>query len=120
MMRTPYQTPAMHPDMVWETRYPEEQIYHQPQPVVVQQMPAPMPYRDTVYVDEWGAPVRQYVDEFDAPVRQRPVYVQAPMRRPAPVRVQRIQQQQPLYAEPPMRRRTPVRVQRSRQPVYVE
>merc|ERR1712212_1131986 len=38
-------------------------------------------YRETVYVDE-----------YDAPVRQRPVYVEAPRSRPAPVRVKKPQQ----------------------------
>merc|ERR1712198_406174 len=90
----------MQPDIMWETRYPEERIYRPPYPVVyVDEWDVPV----RQYVDEWDVPMRQYVDEWDGPVRQRPVYMNASMRRPAPIIVQRTQQKRPpVFVKAPM------------------
>jgi len=97
VQRAPYRPmrpQGMRSDMVWETYpqqpvvyqervYPQEQ-YYSPQPVIMaapRRMQMAPQYRETVYVDE-----------YDAPIRQRPVYVEAPRNRPAPVRVKKPQQ----------------------------
>jgi len=128
-----YEELDMSPEMEYEDSYPQEPIYRQERPVVVKQIyqpPPPPPTREVVYVDQYGAPIRErpmyvdeygapinerpvYADEYDAPVRERTVYVdeygnpirtvEAPVRRPPPVRVV---QARPLssYAEAPVRR----------------
>lgn len=96
-----YQPQGMRSDMVWDTApYPQERIYHQPRPVMVEeirptrlQITTPNTYRDTIYVDQYG-------NEVDGPIRERPVYIeQAPRPRPAPRPAQvRVRKQQPMSA----------------------
>lgn len=138
---------TMTPDMVWENSYPQEPIYRQAPPVVVEEVyaPPPPPKREVIYVDQYGAPIREpirerpvYVDEYGAPIRERPVYADeydAPIRERtvyvdeygAPIR------ERPVYVEAPARRPAPVRVVQARpmssyeapvrrmsSPVYVE
>jgi len=96
VQRAPFQQryQGMRSDMIWETNpYPPQRIYQQPRPVVVEQI---RPYRETIYVDQYG-------NEVDGPFRPRPVYVEAAppprsrLSRPAPGPV-RVRKQQPMSA----------------------
>jgi len=91
-----FQQQGMRSDMIWETNpYPPQRIYQQPRPVVVEEY---RPYRETIYVDQYG-------NEVDGPIRQRPMYVEAPRPAPAHMRVSRpapapmrVRKQQPMSA----------------------
>jgi len=98
VQRAPFQPrfqQGMRSDMIWETNpYPPQRIYQQPRPVVVEEY---RPYRETIYVDQYG-------NEVDGPIRQRPMYVEAPRPAPAHMRVSRpaapmrVKKQQPMSA----------------------
>ena len=125
MQHASYQQQDMGFDSVWESRYPQEQVYHQQRPVMGEDFYSPTFYKDVLYVDKWGAPIilrPVYVEEL---VRRAPpvhirhyhsssVNVDDPISQPAPVstrefhplpsyssyRIDQQQHQQPYHGQP--------------------